>query len=237
MRLPLFPLRIVAFPHLPLPISIFEERYQAMTEDVLRAGSPFAGRFVVSMIVDGREVGGEAEAHRVGTICEVRTAHRYTDGRWVLLCVGEARVRLGDVDTTGRYTTVDVEPIAEVAGDGAVALLPTVQAALDGYLATVKRFVAEAASIGHESQEIQSVAQSLDEVLKPIQLPDDPLAASYAVGGVLQIELARKQVLLELPDAASRLRAELALLRRESQLLSDGALPPVSTSDLGYHPN
>ena len=78
---------------------------------------------------------------------------------------------------------------------------------------------------------------SLDEVLKPIRLPDDPMAASYAVGGVLQIELTRKQQLLELPDAASRLRVELDLLRREARLLSDGAMPPVATADLRYHPN
>ena len=72
------------------------------------------------------------------------------------------------------------------------------------------------------------MAASLDEVLKPIRLPDDPLSASYAVGGVLQIELTRKQQLLELPDAATRLAAELALLRRESRLLSEGAMPPVA---------
>ena len=76
-----------------------------------------------------------------------------------------------------------------------------------------------------------------DAVLKPIHLPEDPLAASYAVGGVLQVELTRKQRLLELPDAASRLRAELQLLRRESRLLADGALPPIAPADLGYNPN
>ena len=75
------------------------------------------------------------------------------------------------------------------------------------------------------------------EVLKPIQLPDDPVAASYAIGGLLQIELSRKQHLLELPDAATRLRAELQLLRQESRLLGDGALPPVQASDIGFHPN
>jgi hypothetical protein len=81
------------------------------------------------------------------------------------------------------------------------------------------------------------VAASLDEVLKPIRLPDDPLAASYAVAGVLQIELTRKQQLLELPDAATRLRSELDLLGREARLLSEGAMPPVSTSDLNFNPN
>ncbi len=78
---------------------------------------------------------------------------------------------------------------------------------------------------------------SLDQVLKPIRLPDDPVAASYAVGGVLQVELTRKQQLLELPDAAVRLQAELDLLRREIRLLGDGAMPPIPTADLGYHPN
>ena len=54
---------------------------------------------------------------------------------------------------------------------------------------------------------------------------------------MLQVELTRKQRLLELPDAASRLRAELQLLRRESRLLADGALPPIGPADLGYNPN
>jgi hypothetical protein len=81
------------------------------------------------------------------------------------------------------------------------------------------------------------VAASLDEVLKPIKLPDEPLAASYAVAGVLQIELIRKQELLEAPDALNRLESELHLLRREARLLSEGAMPPVSTSDLRFHPN
>lgn len=78
---------------------------------------------------------------------------------------------------------------------------------------------------------------SLDEVLKPFRLPDDPLAASYAIGGMLQIELARKQHLLELPDAVSRLRAELDLLRREARLLGEGSMPPLGTNDLRYNPN
>lgn len=238
MRLPFFPLHLVAFPHLPLPLHIFEERYRAMARDILADGSPYAGRFVVSMLTSGQEAGDDAAIGRaVGTICEVRTAEQLADGRWVLLAVGVARAALAGVDRSGPYALVDVEELPEVDGAVEPTLLPRVQAALDGYLVTVKRFVATAASIGHDSTEVQEVARSLDEVLKPIALPDDALAASYAVGGVLQIELSRKQQLLELPDAGSRLRAELALLERESRLLADGAMPPVSTTDLSYHPN
>lgn len=238
MRLPYFPLHNVVFPHLPLPLQVFEERYRAMTRDILADGSPYRGRFVTSLISEGREVGDdEVATHPIGTICEVRHAEHLADGRWSLLAAGLARAQLGEVDRTGPYAVVEVRPLADADGDLPVDLLPAVQAALDEYLATVKRFVAAAASVRSESQEITDVSASLDEVLKPIRLPDDPLAASYAVGGVLQIELIRKQQLLELPDAAERLAAELSLLRRESRLLADGALPPVTVTDLQYHPN
>ena len=214
-----------------------------MTHDVVADGSPFAGRFVVSMITEGSEVDEPGvpnpHAERIGTIVEVRSAERFADGRWALLVVGMARASVSEIDRSGPYATARVEPLADAAGDAerAMQLLPRVQAALDAYLETVKRFVASAASLGTDSPEITTVAASLDEVLKPIRLPNDPLAASYAVGGVLQIELTRKQQLLELPDAATRLGAELALLRREARLLSDGAMPPVATADLRYHPN
>ena len=169
-----------------------------MTRDLLAEGSPYGGRFVISS-------GGDEDAPQgsVGTVAEVRRAEQFADGRWALVVVGTERVALGEVDRSGPYALIDVQPLPETVGDGETAgrLLPEVQAALDAYLATVKRFVASAASVGRESQEITEVAASLDEVLKPIRLPDDPLAASYAVAGVLQIELNRKQQLSSCPMA------------------------------------
>lgn len=237
MRLPHFPLHTVLFPHLPLPLHVFEERYRAMARDIMAADSPYGGRLVVSMITEGPEVGGEATARPIGTICEVHSAEQFPDGRWLLLVVGVARARVGSIDRSGPYAVADVSEITELAGAGASALVPRVQQALDAYLATVKRFVARTASVAEHSQEPRDVTVTLDQVLKPIRLPDDPIAASYAVGGVLPVELSRKQQLLELPDAAVRLRAELELLRRETTLLDEEAMPPVPASDLGYHPN
>lgn len=237
MQLPHFPLHTVVFPHLPLPLHIFEERYRAMAADLVREGSPFAGRLVVSMITDGREVGGPARTQTVGTICELRSAERLDDGRWMLLLVGVARAAIGSVDRSGAYEVATLEVLPEPAGDAGSALLPSVQQALDRYLATVKRFVARTASVGGDAQEKSSVTASLDEVLKPIRLPDDPVAASYAVGGVLQVELTRKQALLEQPDATARLRAELELLRRETSLLDGDAMPPITAGTIDYNPN
>ncbi len=238
MRLPYFPLHVVVFPHLPLPLHIFEERYRAMARDLVAEGSAYHGRFVVSMITEGQETGETATStQHVGTVCEVHSAEQLPDGRWVVLAVGSQRAELSDVDRSGPYATVEASPLPDRPGHGAETLLPEVQVALDAYLETVKRFAARAASQSNQSPERTDVAASLDEVLKPIQLPSDPSAASYAVGGVLQIELTRKQQLLELPDAASRLRAELDLLRRESRLLGNGAMPPLASTDLGYNPN
>lgn len=237
MRLPHFPLHVVLFPHMPLPVHVFEERYRAMAADVMADDSPYGGRFVVSMITDGPEVGGDAESQAIGTVCEVHTAEQFPDGRWLLLVVGAARARVTAMDRSGRYAVADVVVLDEPAGADASSLLPRVQAALDAYLVTVKRFVARTASVGDASAEANNVTASLDEVLKPVRLPDDPVAASYAVGGMLQVELTRKQRLLELPDAATRLGAELDLLRREASLLNDGAMPPIPTGDLGYNPN
>jgi Lon protease-like protein len=238
MRLPYFPLHSVVFPHLPLPLHIFEERYRAMTRDILADGSPYGGRFVVAMLTTGQEAGDDRSLGRsVGTICEVRSAEQFPDGRWVLLAAGVARATLGEIDRSGPYATVEARELPEEGGILESTLLTDVQGALDAYMTCVKRFVTATASLAHADDEVQQVARSLDEVLKPIALPDDPLAASYAVGGVLQIELSRKQELLELPDAATRLRAELILLRREARLLADGALPPIGPADLGYNPN
>ena len=57
---------------------------------------------------------------------------------------------------------IEAEPLPESTGDASTAgrLLPQVQAALDAYLDTVKRFVASTASTGRESQEITDVAAS-----------------------------------------------------------------------------
>ncbi len=238
MQLPHFPLHAVLFPHLPLPLHIFEERYRAMATDITANSSSYGGRLVVSMITEGPEVGGDAVSQSIGTVCEVRSAERFPDGRWLLLVVGVARANLLALDRSGPYAIAEIEELDEPIGSDAEAQVPLAQRALDAYLATVKRFVARTASTGDDSQETRDVTATLDEMLKPIRLPADPVAASYAVAGVLQIELNRKQQLLELPDAATRLRSEIQLLRRESRLLADdSALPPIPTADLGYHPN
>jgi Lon protease-like protein len=259
MRLPLFPLHVVAFPHLPLPLHIFERKYRPMTADLLKEGNEYGGRFVVTMISAGREVAskpgtGQLTVRRVGTICEVRRADRFADGRYALMTVGVGRARIRRVDHSGPYAVADVTPLDERRGEDAESLIPDVQVALDGYLSTIREFLAERDAAEMEelladvdvevdpdlisdttsAGDVKRVTR-MDRLIKPIHLPSDPLAASYAVAGVLQVELSRKQRLLEAPDAAARLRAELALLQREAQLLGNASLAPMGRFE--YHAN
>jgi hypothetical protein len=52
-----------------------------------------------------------------------------------------------------------------------------------------------------------------------VLIPDDPTVLSHLLTGILQIELPRRQALLELASTEDRLRALLALIDREIFLL------------------
>jgi Lon protease-like protein len=59
--LPMFPLGSVLFPHMPLPLRVFEERYLVMLSRIL-ADDP--AEFGVVLIERGQEVGGGDRATR-----------------------------------------------------------------------------------------------------------------------------------------------------------------------------
>jgi Lon protease-like protein len=52
-----------------------------------------------------------------------------------------------------------------------------------------------------------------------LHIPDDPVALSFLLAGIVQVEVERKQALLEAPTAEDRLRALDVLLSREIALL------------------
>jgi Lon protease-like protein len=53
-----------------------------------------------------------------------------------------------------------------------------------------------------------------------LAVPDDPSTLGYVLGGLVHVDLATRQSLLEAPDAASRLQQLDAVLAREIQFLS-----------------
>jgi Lon protease-like protein len=65
-----------------------------------------------------------------------------------------------------------------------------------------------------------------------LRIPDDPTALSFLLTGIVQVELDRKQALLEASSAEERLRDIDALLDRELRLL-DRRLAPYSVDRRG----
>jgi len=118
--MPMFPLGTVLFPHVLLPLHVFEPRYRLMTQRVL-AGD---GEFGVVLIERGSEVGGGDTRFDIGTVARVVRAQELPDGGYALATVGIRRIQVL------RWLPDDPYPLAEVvdiadpehdAGAGATA--------------------------------------------------------------------------------------------------------------------
>jgi uncharacterized protein len=195
VELPLFPLQTVLYPGLPIPLHIFEDRYRQMFKRVLDGER----RFGVVAIVKGRDVDADATYHPVGCVAEVAGVKRHPDGRLDVVARGRSRFKIDGVTQAAPYIVAEVSTLPEAAGEAAEQRSVKAGRLFTRYVATLLRMAGE---------QVES-----------IDIPDDPVAASYLVAAGLQIDLADKQRLLTLPSAAERLAAEAVLLRRELVLL------------------
>jgi Lon protease-like protein len=195
VELPLFPLQTVLYPGLPIPLHVFEDRYRQMFARILDGER----RFGVVAIVRGRDVDVGATYHPVGCVAEVAEVRRHSDGRLDVVARGRSRFRIDGVVQAAPYIVADVTQLPETAGEAAEQRTVKAGRLFARYVSTLLRMAGEE-------------AESID-------IPDDPVAASYLVAAGLQVDLADKQRLLTLPSAAERLAAEASLLRRELVLL------------------
>jgi Lon protease-like protein len=214
--LPLFPLgHTVLFPGVVLPLHVFEERYRELVRTlVARDGGP--RRFGVVAIRQGWEVGADAvrALHGVGCAAQLRRVSRYPDGRFDVVTVGSQRFQLlGVADGLRPYLVGEVEWLPADAPDpDAGALAGHVAVLFAEYMATV--------------------AAVRGEPVAPAELPADPSALSYLVASGTVMSLEDRQALLEASGAATRLRAELRLLKRETTMLRRLRALPTSTGEL-----
>ena len=89
-ELPIFPLPLVLFPGVPLPLHIFEERYRRMLADVRASNNLFGlSNFVPEAAGEERPPAGH-----VGCATEVVEVQPLPDGRSNILTLGVARYRV-----------------------------------------------------------------------------------------------------------------------------------------------
>src|SRR5262245_38175495 len=112
--LPLFPLNIVLFPRMPLPLHIFEERYKTMINRCLSEDRAFG----VVLIREGSEVGAPAVPQTVGTRARIHAVERLAEGRMNLFTEGTERFRLLDYVTEPEtYLIGMAEPLHDAPAD------------------------------------------------------------------------------------------------------------------------
>ena len=221
-RLPLFPLGLVLLPGLLLPLHVFEDRYRDLVRDLLELPEG-SRRFGVVAIREGREVGadGVTALHEVGVVAQLRRVTPYEDGRFDIVATGAQRFRLTGLADGAAYATGLVEWLPDELGtaDEATLLDRAVRAAFRTYLS--------------------ALAQARgDDALDVGELPTDSLVLSYVVAASVVVDLEDRQRLLAEPDGVARLRAELALLRREATLLRTlTALPAPELARAPISPN
>jgi len=184
-ELPLFPLPVVLFPGVPMPLHIFEDRYRQMLADV-RAGNNLFGLsyFDINTATNTRPPLGH-----VGCAAEVVESQLLPDGRSNVLTVGLIRYRVVEYVEAGEpYLVGRIEFFEDTREDEE---LLTVRA----------RHVAELFTrIARAVRALNDDRASLPD------LPDaEPERLSFLVAAAMELDAEAKQGLLELRSSAERL--------------------------------
>ncbi|MHB8719462.1 MAG: LON peptidase substrate-binding domain-containing protein [Candidatus Dormibacteria bacterium] len=197
VRIPLFPLSMVLFPHMPATLHIFEERYREMMRDCQAQGTSFG----IVAVRDGAEQAA-GMPHRVGTLAQIHQLDRLDDGRYNLVVAGASRFRIDRLVLDQAYLVGEVVYLEDRDGDRhqVPALAARVAASFRAYMDGLHRL-------------------NPDDATDEVELPDDPELLSYLVAASLDVELPRRQQLLEEDSTSGRLSRCLAALRRENLFL------------------
>jgi uncharacterized protein len=195
-KLPMFPLGSVLFPHMPLRLRVFEERYLVMLAELIKTDS---ARFGVVLIERGHEVGGGEQRFDIGTSAEI-----------IQLGAQEGFVGLvargGQRFLVERWLADAPHPWAEVRD------LPdlTWSAGLEGLRKDTERLVRR--TLAQASEFAENVWPA------DIELADDPVAAAWQLaaiaplGALDQIELLRADSMERLLTLLRELTVEAALV-------------------------
>ncbi|MGH9902287.1 MAG: LON peptidase substrate-binding domain-containing protein [Pyrinomonadaceae bacterium] len=193
-ELPLFPLPLVLFPGVPLPLHIFEPRYRQMLADV-RVGNSLFG--VSYFDASTSEYADRPPVGHVGCAAEVAEVQPLPDGRSNVLTLGLARYRVQsyvETDTpyfVGRLEFFEDEPEEE----------ELLNSRAHEVLSLFVRIANAVRTINDERASLPELPEAAPERL------------SFLVAAAMEMEAEAKQQMLELTSTSER-------LKRISDLLS-----------------
>ena len=190
--MPMFPLGSVLFPHMPLTLRIFEERYLKLLGDMMEADDP---EFGVVLIERGQEVGGGEKRFSLGTTARVAQIGSSEDFLG-LVATGGQRFRVTEWMAEFPYPQANVEFLPDLEWDDEHEPL---RAEVETEVRRLLAFASEFGNLPWDSS---------------IQLSEDPVAASWQIAGILpvgqldQIDLLKAETIQELLTATRALTLE-----------------------------
>ena len=202
-ELALFPLNLVLFPGMRLPLHIFEERYKAMIGACIEGEEPFG----VLLIKEGQESGEPAEPVQVGTTARITQVNRLEEGRLNILTQGERRFELVELIQTTPHLVGLVRYLEEGSEEVAESLLVEIQEKYTNFL-----------------KHLATVAGGWNS---RVDLPEEPSQLSAEViaslSSSIEVSTEVRQRLLETPALQSRLELLLPLLEQGNELMQEKA--------------
>jgi len=196
MEMPIFPLNVVLFPGMVLPLHIFEQRYREMVIHCVEQNHPFG---VVNLEED--EEPTEALIDRVGTAARIVQLEELEDGRFNIAVVGTQRFRIESLDHRYSYLQANVNhyPVLHGESEKAKEMAEWIQPRITEY--------------------IDALAKVTRSRINIEQIPDEPNALAFLIAIALPIENKDKQGILDLPTVPHIFAREYYLLGREIMLM------------------
>ncbi len=202
----LLPLReTVVFPGVIAPVLVGRPKSKALVEDLFASEGDDKMLLVASMKDASVDAPSSDDIYDVGTLVRVIQMLRLPDGSLKLVIEGvERRKIVGYIQEEPFFVAVSNE-LPSTGAESAEA-----EATLRSVLATFQRMV--------------ELAPYLPEqlVVAAMNVPD-PAALSDFLASNVNIDIARRQELLEMTDVAERLEEILRILTRETELLEMGS--------------
>ncbi|HKO60914.1 MAG TPA: LON peptidase substrate-binding domain-containing protein [Pyrinomonadaceae bacterium] len=184
-ELPVFPLAVVLFPGVPLPLHIFEPRYRRMLSDI-RAGNNLFGLSYFDVSATDNEM---PPVGSIGCVAEVTEAQALPDGRSNILTIGLIRYRLENyIERGDPYLVARISFFEDEEED-------------EESLHEASHEVAE-----HFSRIARAVRVINDERASLPDISDtEPQRLSFLVAAAMEVDANVKQELLELRLTSERL--------------------------------
>lgn len=213
---PLFPLELVLFPQMVLPLHIFEQRYREMINECVKEGKPFGIVMLTAgdSVQEGRTQSEIPQPAAIGTLAKITEVTRVPDGRMIIETIGTERFRLLEYRNDKPYMTGDIELWPDGEADNAD---------LENEITEVRTAFKEYLNI---------LMELAGRKIQGLEIPETADALSYFIPNWLQITTVEKQKLLEASNPYERLRQERIILLGEFQLLQkvkeESAKRPIS---------